>query len=255
MTDFERPATLSVRAPDGADRGVVELRTPRVSVGRPVPGSCPDVPLEPDPGSWVSRLHCFIENDRGTWYVTDNAAKNGTFLQSDAGERERVTGRRRLESGDVISVLGALDADGPRYWNLTFIDPWATNGAEQPQENVPPWLDYDWNQAKLFRVEGRTRVEISLPGHGHKLIRHFVARSRQNGGTPVACTHDELVRAVWGGPETWELGRAFTRENLRDLVCDVRRLVEPNPARPCVLVTVTGHGYRLVTCPPESGGG
>jgi len=74
-------------------------------------------------------------------------------------------------------------------------------------------------------------------------------RSRANGWVPVACTHEELIRAVWGEGDTAPFG--FTAENLRDLVSELRKRLEPDRPKGAasrLLETVPGVGYRLVVC-------
>lgn len=248
---------LEVHPPDG-EPFEVELRLDRVQVGRPAPGHRPDVVLEPDPQRWVGRLHCLLEYEAGTWWLSDNGTVNGTFLRR--GEQtERVVGRLRLQHQDVIRILGGMTDDGDlRYWDLVLADPYATRqappssalptaGTERPAE----CLEYDWVQAKLFRRNGTEREEVrGLSPLSHRLVRHMVDRSRANGWVPVACTHEELIQAVWGDGDGPPHG--FTADHLRDLVSDLRKRLEPDRRRGAaswLLETVPGIGYRLVVCP------
>lgn len=249
MTDQPAPARLEVRAPDGAAYDV-ELVPGTVQVGRNAPGHQPDVALEPDPQRWVGRLHCLLEYESGAWWLSDNGTVNGTFLCRDE-HTERVEGRSRLRHGDVIRILGGMTDDGQlRYWDLVLLDPYATRRVPVPAESNPPTthLEYDWIQAKLFIRNGAERHEIEgISPLAHRLVRYMADRSRSNGGVPVACTHDELIQAVWGDDDGVAYG--FTAEHLRDLVSDLRKRLEPDrvkgkPAR--LLETVPGIGYRLV---------
>jgi predicted component of type VI protein secretion system len=85
---------LVFREADGTQR-IVRLgsRGTRYTVGR-APSA--DVSL-----SWderVSRVHAEFEHLSGDWAVVDNGlSRNGTFVNGD-----RVSGRRRLRSGDVL---------------------------------------------------------------------------------------------------------------------------------------------------------
>jgi pSer/pThr/pTyr-binding forkhead associated (FHA) protein len=52
----------------------------------------------------VSRLHAEIENAGGEWLLLDDGlSSNGSFVNG-----ERVSGRRRLRSGDVLTLGGTL---------------------------------------------------------------------------------------------------------------------------------------------------
>ena len=53
----------------------------------------------------------------------------------------------------------------------------------------------------------------------------MVARSLAN-GVATACTHDELIRAVWGDTTAWRHERSYTRENLREPLRGTRAHVE-----------------------------
>lgn len=248
-----RHAYIEVTSPDGRQIGVTTLSSNRLTVGRPTPDHRPDVCLEPDPEQWVSRLHCFLENEGGAWWVNDNATPNGTFVSHGEGDPEEVVGRRRLEAGDIIYILGEERPEGLRYWKLTFHDPFGTHRA--PGRSVRPsiCLEYDHLQVKVFRREGSRRTEVpNLSPKAHQLVRYMVTRSEE-AGAPVACTHDELISAVWGDPGSWRHQRSYTRENLRDLISDVRQRLEPDPAKPRLLEAVPGYGYRLVTCPVRGG--
>jgi FHA domain len=89
---------LAYRDVDGRQR-IVELANdrPRVSLGRSPEN---DVCLAWD--GEVSRLHAEIERVGDHWLVVDDGvSRNGTFV---AGER--VSGRRRLQDGDVVRVGG-----------------------------------------------------------------------------------------------------------------------------------------------------
>jgi len=230
---------------------VTELMSDRVSIGRTAPDNRPDVCLEPDPQQWVSRLHCFLEREGGAWYIHDNATPNGTLLKHGDEVEERIEGRSRLQDGDVIRILGSRGPSGPRYWDLVFSDPFSTRQAEPRAVTRPvACVEYDAIQAKIYAREGDRRREVrDVSPKGHQLIRYMAQRSDATGGTPVACTHDELIEAVWGDPATWNHRRSYTKENLRDLISDLRQRLETDPSNPRLLEAVQGFGYRLVTCP------
>src|SRR3954454_964917 len=74
---------------------ILPLRGERVTIGRR-PSN--DVALDWD--SEVSRAHATLERSGDDWtLVDDGLSHNGTYVGGD-----RITGRRRLQDGDVISV-------------------------------------------------------------------------------------------------------------------------------------------------------
>jgi pSer/pThr/pTyr-binding forkhead associated (FHA) protein len=83
---------------DGEDRQIiVELPADRdrVTIGR---RASSDVPLSWDPE--VSRLHAELERIGADWVLCDEGlSHNGTFVNN-----ERLQGRRRLRSGDVLAL-------------------------------------------------------------------------------------------------------------------------------------------------------
>ena len=80
---------------DGRQRLTVVPQDRRLRIGR---SPTADLPLAFDPE--VSRLHAEIEHVAGEWLVVDDGlSSNGSFLNG-----ERVGGRRRLRSGDLLKV-------------------------------------------------------------------------------------------------------------------------------------------------------
>jgi DNA-binding response OmpR family regulator len=69
-----------------------------------------------------------------------------------------------------------------------------------------------------------------------ELIRYFHARPREVIG------RDELLNAVWG------MEYYGTTRTLDQHVAQLRKKVEPDPARPTVITTVHGVGYRYEGC-------
>ena len=246
-------ARLHVEAPDGRE-STVELREDRVTIGRATPASSPDVVLDPDPQRWVGRVHCTLESAGGIWTLSDNATVNGTLLVR-RGVTERVVGRVRLQHGDRILILGDITAEGhPLYWRLTVVDPFTTQPApfDRPVllPSPEPCLEYDWIEARVYRRCGGVRTEITgLRPQAHQLLRFMADLSRKNGGSPVACSYSDLIRALWGDPEEWPPYRVYTDQDVRQVVSDLRQRIEPDPANPCLLETVRKFGYRLVMCP------
>jgi len=229
---------LEVRGPDGQEL-TIELSKDRLTIGRYRDFN--DISLEPDPQQLVTRkAHCAIERDAEGWWVVDNGSVNRTFMQSGKMV-EVVNGRAQLLDGDVIRILGRLVEGGePTYWELTFRDPLKTQRAVQVTQ--VEYLEYDWIQARLFRVDGPNREETrALRPQEHKLIRYMDQRNRANENIPVMCNFDELIIAVWG-EEPYH-----TEGELSHLIWELRQKLETDPKEPRFLQTVRGLGYRLVT--------
>jgi hypothetical protein len=231
---------LEVQGPDGQQFRVA-LEKDRVTIGRF--DLYNDIALEPDPQQLISRkVHCAIERGSDGWWVVDNGSINRTFLRR-AGEVDIVTGRALLKDGDCILILGKLsESSDPCYWELVFSDPMGTRPA--PHIKPAAYLEYDWIGARLFRIDGDGRQEISdLRPQEHKLIRYMDQRNRANGNIPVMCTFEELLFAIWG-EET-----SHTESEINHLIWELRQKIEPNSREPRFLETVRGLGYRLVTRP------
>jgi pSer/pThr/pTyr-binding forkhead associated (FHA) protein len=101
---------LEVSKPSG--RELVPLTGQRVTVGKaPTNG----VSLEHDPT--VSRLHAILENHGSAWSIRDVGSRNGTFINGEKLEAERI-----LRSGDELRLgksrlvyLEVRQADEPPY--------------------------------------------------------------------------------------------------------------------------------------------
>lgn len=232
---------LEVQGPDG-QISKVELTKDHVTVGRFHDFN--DVGLEPDPQQLVTRkAHCTIDRDAEGWCVTDNGSVNRTFLRRGQN-MEVIAGRIQISDGDIIRILGRLSKDGkPVYWDLTFRDPLKTQPANPkmvPRET--PYLEYDWIQAKLFRINGVNRREISsLRPQEHKLIRYMDQRNRANGNVPVMCEYEELINAIW------EEDATRTNTDVNHLIWELRQKLEFDPKEPEFIQTERGLGYRLFT--------
>ncbi len=97
-----------------------------------------------------------------------------------------------------------------------------------------PVLDVHDVRIDLSRREvHRNGQQVPLTRTEYELL-HFLAA---NDGKVV--THRQLLQEVWG-PEYGE-----ERENLRTFVKQLRRKLEEAPARPKILLTQPGVGYRL----------
>src|SRR5436190_1261874 len=111
---------------------------------------------------------------------------------------------------------------------------------EPPSPNGAPCLTYDAEQARLALVQGEERHEIPIRAQAHRLIRFMVERNASGDGSPVLCTHEELMHAVWADEPM------HTREELAKLVWELRKKLEPFGAGQ-LIENARGLGYRLQT--------
>jgi len=84
---------------------------------------------------------------------------------------------------------------------------------------------------RTVTVDGR---EVKLTPTEYEILKHLA----MNPGRVL--THRQLLRAIWGP------GYEEETHYLRVYVSQLRRKVEPDPARPRYIVTEPGVGYRLV---------
>lgn len=102
------------------------------------------------------------------------------------------------------------------------------------------WLDEGatvvWVEGK--RIDNLSRLEFEL-------LRHLSRRLAQ------VCTREEIMVALYPA-ETLDPDRAGADNRVDTLVRRLRKAIEPTPAHPRYLLTVRGHGYKLVDT-PEAG--
>ena len=237
-----RRAQVVVCSPDGAELAPIELSGERVRIGR-LP-ELNDIALQPDLDQLVTRAnHASLEREGAHWFVVDGGSMNGTFLRR-GGAVELVTERTLLHDGDVVCVLGMVSDTGERrFFELPFQavgDSQATRAV--PVLRAPECLSYDTTEARLVLVRGAERHELQIRAQAHRLVRYMVERNAAGGGTPVLCTHDELMHAVWADEPM------HTRVELAKLVWELRRKLAPFGAEH-LIENERRRGYRLRTCP------
>ncbi len=239
-------ASLNVRR-DGSLLEQLTLDVTTVTVGRASQSFTPDVALE-DLDALVSRRHCVFTQHWGSWWVEDTSSRNGTFLNR-GGTLIPLNERTQLGKDDLVCIVAARDESGPTsYWELTLVDPSATQTLGGPGRLKPsagrPCVRWDPTSHRLEVLSDGTPRVVELRKQGYTLVDHMVSRNNAASET-VVCNTGELLEAVWGPPDTWDKYRPPTVENLRDLVLAVRKALEPDPKNPKILTNQRGSGYRL----------
>lgn len=238
---------LEVLSPQG-QRREIPLTQDRMSIGRE--GYACDLPLGPDPDSFVSRPHCYLERKHSGWWLTENG-KNPTLLRQNE-ELQEIRGQVLLSDGNTFCLLGLVDENGTRlYWSLTLHDPGQTHSDPSPL-SAPLSLKWDRARGALWRLRGKHAEEIPLTRHEWKLIDYMLERNRCARNAPVLCTNEELLEAAYGEPFSSLAERLAQPEgSLRQIITGLRRKLEVHPGEPKFLVGHRGQGYILYTYPPS----
>jgi two-component system KDP operon response regulator KdpE len=84
--------------------------------------------------------------------------------------------------------------------------------------------------SRSVKVRGQP---LKLPRTEYSLLRYFVQQAGR------VLTHSQLLREIWGLEDVEKTAR------LRVYVTYLREKIETNPAKPELLITVPGVGYRL----------
>jgi len=159
----------------------------------------------------VSRHHAELRRQDDGYLLADLGSTNGTHLNG-----HQLTQPLPLRDGDVIEVGSA---------QFVYHDPEATLDG-----GAFPHLVFDKAAGQLW-VDRRP---VPLSARQLALLRLLWARR----GLP--CSREEIARGVW--PECPEHVYDYQIESL---VRRLRQKVEPDPARPTVVLVVRGRGYRL----------
>lgn len=145
----------------------------------------------------------------------------------------------------VEAKVEALDAGADDYLNKPFDLPEllarvrvalrhrarrASGGGGQLEV---PELRVDFVTRRVFAIGG----EVQLTPREYDLLRVLAAHAGQ------IVTHRQILEAVWGRDHS------FDPQAVRVLIGQLRQKIEPDPARPRLVVTETGMGYRLRDAP------
>jgi pSer/pThr/pTyr-binding forkhead associated (FHA) protein len=161
----------------------------------------------------TSREHARVRCEGWRRMLEDLGSTNGTFLNG-----ERVLAPVALQDEDRVSIGEVV---------LVFHDPDITY-----RDNPLPRLEVDAG-AGVVKVD---RQVVKLAPKEFALLIYLYENRGQ------VCSKDNIGDAVW--PEYHEGVYDYQIENL---VRRLRSKLEPNPAKPQLLFTMRGLGYKLVT--------
>lgn len=239
---------LEVHSPHGC-RQEFPLTQDRISIGREEYPN--DLPLGPDPDSFISRHHCYLERRHSGWWLIE-IGKNATLIRQNEGLRE-MQGQTLLSDGSTFCILGIVSESGMRlYWSITLHDLGETR-SDPDRSAASISLRYDLAGRTLSRLQGKHEEEISLTTREKNIIGHMIERNRHARGAPVLCTNEELLVAAYGVSFS-SIGDhlAQPKDSLRHLIKGLRGKLEINPQDPKFLVGYRGQGYILFHTYPLS---
>jgi two-component system KDP operon response regulator KdpE len=140
---------------------------------------------------------------------------------------------------DVQEKVSALDSGADDYVTKPFSTPElfarlrAAQRKTRPEEEISVFKNGDLVVDLTARVVTRTGHEIKLTATEYALLRLFVKHPGR------VLTHRYILREIWG-PKSEE-----HRQYLRVYVTHLRQKIEADPARPSLISTQPGIGYRF----------
>ena len=197
----------------GAQERRWPLDKPVIAIGR-----APDNDLV-FPDREISRHHCLIRRQGQQYIIEDRGSKNGTYVNN-----QRITEPRVLFDGDEIRIA-------PRF-RLTFVDMEATAPVAYGSLGLGLRVD---EERRAVWIRGREVIPPLSPAQ-----YAFLALLAREPGRVY--TRDEIIAAVW--PEAQAEG--ITDQAIDALVRRLRQRLEEYDPHHQYIVTVRGHGFRLV---------
>jgi two-component system KDP operon response regulator KdpE len=146
---------------------------------------------------------------------------------------------------DEQGKVAALDAGADDYVTKPFSTPEllarlrAAQRKTRPQDEVSIFKGGDLIVDLTAHIVTRAGHEVKLTATEYALLRLFVRHPGR------VLTHRSILREIWG-PKSEE-----HRQYLRVYITHLRQKIEPNPAKPCLIKTESGIGYRFQ--PAETG--
>jgi DNA-binding response OmpR family regulator len=160
----------------------------------------------------VSRCHAKIYREEGCYVLRDLGSTNGTFLNGRHIHRPSP-----LHTGDAI-VIGSA--------HFSFQDPEATlQEIRCPQFTMRADTHEIWVNHEPVSLSPKEQALFDL------LHRHL----------NEVCSKQRIADAVWP-----EYEAEVADYQIQSLVKRLREKIEPDPRHPVLVVTVRGHGYKLV---------
>jgi pSer/pThr/pTyr-binding forkhead associated (FHA) protein len=154
------------------DPKTVVFREPVIKVGKL---SSAHLQLE---GKGVSRMHAYIQEDCGSFYISDLGSAHGTYVN---GQR---VNKAKLKDGDVIE----------------FGDVQVTVELEEPKTEPNPHGDSTHNFEGPARNLNDLKRKLGLKKDGEQRVE--VKNVQSDGDVTGLDFHQETAKKIWGGVQT-----------------------------------------------------
>ncbi len=209
----------------------IPLSTDVTVIGRPAVSkeSDPDSPDIKIRNDYISRGHLRIHYsyDDGCFMVQERSSgtQNGTFIN---GSRVSPGKPCRLKDGDTIGIAKI----GQDYQVVfRFRESEATLfGVAEPDKVDDSELRIDVRARRVW-VAGK---EVPLRKKEFDLLAFLYLKKGQ------ACSRNEIAENVW----TEEKG-IVSEETIDSNIHRIREVIEPEPSKPCHIITLPRYGFRL----------
>lgn len=219
---------LQVKGPDGKEVRL-ELTKTRYTIGR-----LPDCDLTL-PNPTVSRQHCVLERQEGSWWYVKDTSRHGTVLHRQGQEFvvQQLPGQKSvIDVGDRLCISG---------WDITFCDPNRTADDVQGLADRLRGLVYKMDQDTFYYYKKGKREKLEEIRPQVKQMLGYMARKNwENGQQPVLCTYEELIAYLWPGDDRLNRGP----QEVNGLAREIRKLLAGYKAAD-QMETVKRKGYIL----------